>query len=48
VTEAYNTGGDLGIIVTVKSKDKDGKFIWIRYCHLNEFSVFILRFNRSI
>ena len=39
VTEAYNTGGDLGIIVTVKSKDKDGKFIWIRYCHLNSVSV---------
>ncbi|GEM_PF-1210688 len=39
VIEAYNTGGDLGIIVTVKSKDKDGKFIWIRYCHLNSLSV---------
>lgn len=39
VTEAYNTGGDLGNIVTVKSKDKDGKFIWIRYCHLNSVSV---------
>jgi len=35
VMEAYDTGGDLGIIVTIKSKDKDGNFIWIRYCHLN-------------
>ena len=39
VTEAYNTNGDLGIIVTIKSKDKDGNFIWIRYCHLNSCSV---------
>lgn len=39
VTEAYNTGGDLGIIVTIKSKDKDGDLIWIRYCHLNSLSV---------
>ncbi|MCY0978708.1 M23 family metallopeptidase [Chryseobacterium wangxinyae] len=39
VTEAYNTGGDLGIIVTVKSRDKEGNYIWIRYCHLNSISV---------
>ncbi|MDR2236624.1 MAG: peptidoglycan DD-metalloendopeptidase family protein, partial [Chryseobacterium sp.] len=39
VMEAYNTGGDLGIIVTVKSKDKTNNDIWIRYCHLNSVSV---------
>lgn len=39
VTEAYDTGGDLGKIVTVKSKDKNDKDIWIRYCHLNSISV---------
>ena len=39
VIEAYDTGGDLGIIVTIKSKDKDGNLIWIRYCHLNSLSV---------
>ncbi|VXC17769.1 MULTISPECIES: M23 family metallopeptidase [Chryseobacterium] len=39
VIEALNTGGDLGKIVTIKSKDKNGKFIWIRYCHLNSYSV---------
>jgi murein DD-endopeptidase MepM/ murein hydrolase activator NlpD len=39
VVEALDTKGDLGKIVTIKSKDKNGKFIWIRYCHLNSFSV---------
>lgn len=39
VVEAFDTGGDLGKIVTIKSKDKNSKFIWIRYCHLNSFSV---------
>lgn len=39
VTEAFDTGGDLGKIVTIKSKDKTGKNIWIRYCHLNSISV---------
>ncbi|SDI54321.1 Muramidase (phage lambda lysozyme) [Chryseobacterium taeanense] len=39
VTDAYDTKGDLGVIVTVKSKDKAGKFIWIRYCHLSSIKV---------
>ena len=39
VVEAYDTNGDLGKIVTIKSKDKDGNDIWIRYCHLNSISV---------
>jgi len=39
VVEALDTKGDLGKIVTIKSKDKNGKFIWIRYCHLNSYSV---------
>lgn len=39
VTEALDTGGDLGKIVTIKSKDKNGAYIWIRYCHLNSYSV---------
>ncbi|MGN7706440.1 M23 family metallopeptidase [Chryseobacterium sp. 22543] len=39
VVEALDTKGDLGMIVTIKSKDKNGKFIWIRYCHLNSYSV---------
>ena len=39
VTEAYDTAGDLGKIVTVKSKDKNSNNIWIRYCHLNSISV---------
>ena len=39
VVEALDTGGELGKIVTIKSKDENGKFIWIRYCHLNSFSV---------
>ncbi|GEM_PF-3568640 len=39
VVEAYNTNGDLGKIVTVKSKDKDGSLIWIKYCHLSSIEV---------
>ena len=39
VVEARDTKGDLGIVVTVKSKDKDGIDIWIKYCHLQSFSV---------
>jgi len=39
VTEAYDTNGDLGKIVTIKSKDKDDKDVWIRYCHLNSIDV---------
>lgn len=39
VIEAYDTGGDLGKIVTVKSKDKNGSMVYIRYCHLNAVSV---------
>ena len=39
VIEAYDTKGDLGIIVTIKSKDKNGDLIWIRYCHLSSLSV---------
>lgn len=39
VVEALDTGGDLGKIVTIKSKDKNGTFIWIRYCHLNSYLV---------
>lgn len=39
VVEALDTRGDLGKIVTIKSKDKNGKFIWIRYCHLDSYSV---------
>ncbi|MFP3835823.1 M23 family metallopeptidase, partial [Chryseobacterium sp. SIMBA_028] len=39
VVEALDTKGDLGKIVTIKSKDKNGKFIWIGYCHLNSYSV---------
>lgn len=39
VVEALDTGGDLGKIVTIKSKDKNGAYIWIRYCHLNSYSV---------
>lgn len=39
VVEAIDTNGDLGKIVTVQSKDENGKFIWIRYCHLNLISV---------
>ncbi|ANF49911.1 hypothetical protein A0O34_04920 [Chryseobacterium glaciei] len=39
VIEANDTKGELGIIVTVKSKDKDGNLIWIRYCHLSSTKV---------
>nr|WP_254598206.1 M23 family metallopeptidase [Flavobacterium sp. 7E] len=39
VVEAYDTRGDLGKIVTVKSKDKEDNDIWIRYCHLNSIIV---------
>jgi hypothetical protein len=39
VVEARDTKGDLGIVVTVKSKDKNGIDIWIKYCHLQSFSV---------
>ncbi|MEZ7706072.1 M23 family metallopeptidase [Prevotella melaninogenica] len=34
VIEARDTHGDLGIVVTIKSKDKNGNDIWIKYCHL--------------
>ena len=39
VINAGNTYGKLGIIVIVKSKDKDDKDIWIEYCHLSATSV---------
>ena len=39
VVEARDTKGDLGIVVMVKSKDKDSIDIWIKYCHLKPFSV---------
>lgn len=39
VTVAGDTYGDLGIIVIVKSKDRDGEDIWIEYCHLSSISV---------
>ena len=39
VVEARDTKGDLGIVVMVKSKDKDSIDIWIKYCHLKSFSV---------
>ncbi|MCU7618769.1 peptidoglycan DD-metalloendopeptidase family protein [Chryseobacterium sp. PBS4-4] len=39
ILEAYDTGGDLGKIVTIKSKDRNGNYVWIRYCHLNSISV---------
>ena len=39
VVEARDTKGDLGIVVTVKPKDKDSIDIWIKYCHLKSFSV---------
>ncbi|WP_449400458.1 M23 family metallopeptidase [Chryseobacterium wanjuense] len=39
VIEAYDTKGDLGIIVTVKSTDKEGSLIWIKYCHLSSTKV---------
>ena len=39
IVEAYDTQGDLGKIVIVQSKDKDGIDVWIMYCHLNKISV---------
>jgi murein DD-endopeptidase MepM/ murein hydrolase activator NlpD len=39
VTISGDTHGDLGIIVVVKSKDKEGKGVWIEYCHLSSTSV---------
>lgn len=41
VTESRDTYGDLGVVVTVKSKDKEGKDIWIKYCHLSSTSVVV-------
>lgn len=41
VTIAGDTHGDLGIIVVVKSKDKEGKGVWIEYCHLSSTSVIV-------
>jgi Peptidase family M23/Domain of unknown function (DUF4280) len=39
IIDAYDTGGDLGKIVTIKSKDNDDKDVWIRYCHLSSIDV---------
>jgi murein DD-endopeptidase MepM/ murein hydrolase activator NlpD len=41
VTIAGDTHGKLGIIVVVKSKDKDNKNVWIEYCHLSSTSVVV-------
>ena len=41
VIAACDTQGELGVIVTVKSKDKNDNDIWIKYCHLSSTSVIV-------